>query len=193
MAVYNFDPTTAPPAGQWPTQTNVTSNGVNWVLAGGVSASLNSGNLYAAGGDNELEVQAVMNMPSTAASYNGITIAGNTVGSVSIDLHWEAQNHYDARVGGTYVYVGPTAGGTDITVKIIINKYGVSFFMGGVCVYNAANPFGASTLFAVSFNKYTEANPGLIKSGYIDSRTVTAPNAPAARTTGFLSTLGMGK
>lgn len=193
MALYTFDPTTAPPSGNWPTQSNVSSNGTHWVLAGSVTANMDSGFSYALGGENELEMQAVINFPSTSVSYNGLSIAGNTTGSVAVILHWEAQNHYDVRIGSTYVYASAIAGGVDVTVTIIINKYNLSVLFNGACVYSGANPFGTSTTAKVTFQKYTEAGAGLVKSGYIDSRTVTNPPAPSARTTGFLSTIGMGK
>lgn len=191
MALYTFDTTIAPPSGNWPTQSNASSNGTHWVLAGGVSASIDSGNVYPVDASNEFELNCVMNFPTTAASYNGISIGGATSGSISVDAHWERQGWYDVRVVSTYVFNSTIASGTDLTLRILITRFGIAIFMNGQQIYSGPNQIVGN--LKVTFNKYTEATAALIKSGSIDSRAAPALPTPSSRSTGILSTLGVGK
>lgn len=173
MAVTNFDTTVAPPASLFDTITNVSSNGTHWVFASGLASQLRTPLKYSVNAVNTFTLETTINMPSTSASYNGIYIQSGSSAS-AIDLHWEAQNHYDVRHNGTYVYTGSVTGGTDVKLKIVASNTDTKYYINDVLVYTGTAIF-ANSFVRIGINKYTES-AGYVRSGFIDG-VVPTPNA----------------
>lgn len=165
MAITNFDTTQAPPGSLFTTITNVSSNGTHWVFASGLASKLVTALKWVVDSVNTFTLETTINMPSTAASYNGIYIQSATK-TCAIDLHWESQNHYDVRHDGTYVYTGSVTGGVDVKLKIICSNTDTKYYINDVLVYTGTAIF-ANSVVRFGINKYTEG-AGYVRSGLFD-------------------------
>lgn len=191
MAVYTFDTTVNPPASPWTTVTSVTSNGTHWQFPASVSSNIQTSNTYVISPTEGLDVQGVINMPSTSSSYNGLFINGANSGSFFIGYNWENAGTINVMYRGVAVYISAIGAAVDTTIRAVVTPFEVIAYINGSEVYRTNYSYEGN--LKVYFNKYTEASIGYVKSGYIETTTITPPSAPAARTTGFLSTLGIGK
>ena len=110
-------------------------------------------------------VEATVNFPSTAASYNGLFLTSAT-DTIWVCLHWESQNHYDVIFNGSTVYTGAVAGGSNTKLKLVITTTDWKAYINDSLVYTGGNTF-ANKAIDFGFNKYKETT-GYLRSGYYD-------------------------
>lgn len=170
---------------------SITFNGTHWQFPASIPSKIQTSNTYVISPTEGLDVQGVINMPTTSSSYNGLFITGAGSGQLFIGYNWENAGTMNVMYRGVRVYASAIGGAVDTTVRAVVTPFEVIAYINGSEVYRTNYSFGGN--LKVFFNKYTEASIGYVKSGYIETTTITPPSAPAARTTGFLSTLGIGK
>ena len=173
-STYTFNTTIAPPVDPWTTQSNVSSTGSAWQIAGGVSGQLGTSNVYAHKG---LITQVNGSCPATSASAVSLLyIQSTTSHHIRFGTEWNTNTgtywiKYHNGTTLTSINTG-IAANTVVTVKFDVQTNGDVIVSINGSVYATYPVFATNTgLVRVIAHKYTEASPVVINSGFITNTT----------------------